>query len=449
MSRGSLKLILAIAVLPGRGSGTTGIANDCRADGSSVAAARPGADLAYNPLTKAAPTAVKHQSPQGTTLNLWYVGLAVFAITVATHVRVPLLADMGRELGMGPAALGAYVAFFAMGRIVADVPAGRLTDSRPVRSMLAVGAVFASVGGLVAGIAPIALVAFAGSFVIGVGSAWTNTTGISAFAEAPRERRGVAMSGFAAALLVGQAIGPTLGGFAASLWDWRVALLAGAALAGVVAVILVWPRKAGTTIPTARLRDTNGATVAPLVLVAIYLLPAVQFAIGAALIQTLVPIVGDGELGLTVGTIGAAIGVAGLLRLAAALVTGRISDNISRRWALFPGLVLQVASLITFAVFDSLAAWWVAIVLSALGSSAVNVGATVLADLSEGGPLGRRLGMFRLSGDVALFLAPLVTGVLYQVSGRGIALVPLIIFVLFVTALNWMVVPETLPRATG
>ena len=391
---------------------------------------------------------MNHQSSQGTKLNLGLVGLAVFAITVATHVRVPLLTEMGRELDMGPAALGAFVAAFALGRILTDVPAGRLTDHRPVRQMLAVGAVLASVGGLIAGLAPVVVIAFVGAFVLGMGSAWTNTTGIAAFADTPRERRGVAMSGFAAALLVGQAVGPTLGGLTATWWDWRVAFLIGAVLAALVAAVLAWPRRVKTTIETSGLGETDGTPVGRVVLVALYLLPAVQFAIGAALIQTLVPIVGDGELGLTVGTIGAAIGVAGLLRLGAALVTGRISDNISRRWALFPGLGLQVAALVTFALFDSLEAWWVAIVLSSLGSSAVNVGATVLADLSEGGPLGRRLGMFRVSGDIALFIAPLVVGVLYQASGKGLAMVPLILFVVFVTALNWIYVPETSPRTS-
>jgi MFS family permease len=355
---------------------------------------------------------------------------------------------MGRELNMGPAALGTFVAVFALGRIVADLPAGRLTDSRPARPMLALGAVLAGLGSLVAGVAPVSAVAFVAAFLVGLSSAWTNTTGIAAFAEAPRERRGVAMSGFAASLMVGQAIGPAFGGAIASLWDWRVAFLAGSALAFAVAVALVWPRQVGTTVHTVRLEDDGGSIARP-VLVAIYLLPAVQFAIGGALLQTLVPIVGDAELGLTVGTVGVALGIAGLLRLAGALVSGRISDTYSRRWALLPGLAIQLVGLVIFAVWNSLAAWWVAIVLTSLGSSGVNVGATILADLSEGGRLGGRLGVFRVSGDTALLVAPLVGGVLYEISGKGLALLPLVVFVAVAIGFNALVVPETLASGTS
>ncbi len=183
-----------------------------------------------------------------------------------------------------------------------------------------------------------------------------------------------------------------------------------------------------------------------LVLVTLYLLPAAQFAIGAALIQTLVPIVGDAELGLTVGFIGLAIGLGGLLRLVGALISGWISDRYSRRLALIPGLGLQLAGLIVFAASGTVAGWLAAITLASVGSSTVAVGATVLADLSEGGALGHRLGVFRVTGDSALLVAPLATGVLYEVAGRGPAMLPLIVTVAAITALAAAAVPETRRR---
>lgn len=379
--------------------------------------------------------------------ELRWVGAGVFLITVGAHVRSPLLPDMGRELDMGPAALGAFVAAFALGRIAADIPAGRLTDSRPSRTMLALGAGIVAVSSLLAGVSPSSTVAYIAAFVLGVGTAWTNTTGIAAFAEAPRERRGMAMSGFATALLVGQAAGPALGGAVASYSNWRVSFGAGAAIAaGAAAVMLVSQRdsagpnrKPTSTLPKPAIR--------PGVRVALFLLPAVQFSIGGALLQTLVPIVGDGEHGLGVATVGAAIGLAGALRLVAALGSGRISDAHSRRAALFPGLMIQLTGLVVFATLDTSAGWWAAIVLTSLGSTAVNVGATMLADLSEGGRLGPNLAMFRLTGDVALLVAPLLAGVLYEISGKAMAVAPLIVFVAATTVLAALVIPETHPRS--
>jgi MFS family permease len=357
-------------------------------------------------------------------------------------IRAPLLPDIGRDLDMSPTALGALIAAFALGRIITDVPAGRLTDRRPARPMLAIGAIVAALGSLAGGLAPTSGVAFVASFVLGVGSAWTNTTGIAAFAEAPRERRGVAMSGFAAALMVGQAIGPTVGGVVASIWDWRAAFLAGAAIGLTVAAILALSSRGGPAIEHGA---STGAVnqVGATTLLALYLLPAAQFGVAAALIQTLVPIVGDGELALSVGTIGLAIGLGGLLRLVGALASGQVSDRYSRRWALFPGLAFQLVALVVFAVGSSVATWWVAIILYSLGSSTVNVGATVLADLSEGGGLGRRLGVFRLTGDAALLVAPLAGGALYEAFGRFWASLPLIGFIVCVIVLAFVAIPET------
>ncbi|MDH3250807.1 MAG: MFS transporter, partial [Acidimicrobiia bacterium] len=279
------------------------------------------------------------------------VTASLFAITVAAFLRPPLLPDIGRDLTLSSLGLGALGSVFALGRLAADIPAGRLSDNRAPGAMMIASALMVGVGSMGLAVAPTSTVAFIAVFVLGVGSTWTLTTAQAHFATAPRARRGLAMSVFAAALLTGQAIGPVVGGAIGSAWDWRVAIGTGAAIAIIVIVPL--SRLGATPSPAARLendldRPPDGRDT-KIVLTFIYLLAALQFAMGAALIQTLVPIVADEDLGLGVGIVGAVLGVGGVARLVSALGAGWIMDNLGRRAALIPGLFLQLAGVTLFA----------------------------------------------------------------------------------------------------
>lgn len=377
------------------------------------------------------------------------VAASLFAITVAAFLRPPLLPDIGRDLTLSSLGLGALGSVFALGRLAADIPAGRLSDSRSPGAMMIASASMVGIGSLGLALAPTSTAAFVAVFVLGVGSTWTLTTAQAHFATAPRARRGLAMSFFAAALLTGQAIGPVVGGAIGSVWDWRVAIAAGAVISAIVIIPL--SRLGATPSPSARLekdeeRPPDGRDTT-IVLTFIYLLPALQFAMGAALIQTLVPIVADQDLGLGVGIVGTVLGVGGIARLVSALGAGWIMDNLGRRAALIPGLFLQLAGVTLFAVQGSLFALWLSVVLVSLGSVSVNVGATLLADLSEGGRLGPRLGAFRFTGDAAFLVAPVLAGWLLGIQGRAVATSPLVALtaVVLLGCLIW--VPET--KTTG
>lgn len=374
------------------------------------------------------------------------MGAGLFAITAVAFLRPPLLPDIGRDLGLSPLGLGALGSAFALGRLTADFPAGALTDRSRPGSMMAIAATIVAAGSLTFGLSPVAATAFVAAFGLGIGSTWTLTGSMAFFARAPRAGRGMSMSFFAAALLVGQAVGPALGGLMGSLWDWRVAMVVGAVAAA--SLVPFFMRNPGVAPSAAQREDSSekGERVPKRVLAVLYMLPAVQFSIGAAMIQTLVPIVGDDELGLGAATVGLAIGLGGIARLVGALVSGRVSDGIGRKWALVPGLSLQLAGLLAFALAGGILAWWLAILGLTLGSVAVNVGSTILADLTPEGGLGRRLGAFRFAGDLAFLVTPVLSGALYELDGRLLGTLPLLALTATATLGSLMVLPETLPR---
>lgn len=374
------------------------------------------------------------------------MGAGLFVITSIAFLRAPLLPEIGRDLGLSALGLGGLGSAFALGRLAADFPAGAFTDRSRPGSMMAIAATIVAVGSVTFGLSPVAVVAFVAAFALGVGSTWTLTVSMAFFARTPKLRRGMSMSFFAAALLVGQAVGPAFGGLLGGLWDWRVAMLVGAALVG--ALVPFYIRHPGVTPRNADPDDSDASRgrIPRRVLAVLYLLPAVQFSIGAAMVQTLVPIVGDEELGLGTATVGIAIGVGGVARLVGAIVSGRVSDRIGRKWALVPGLLVQTAGLVVFATIEGTAAWWIAILGLTLGSVAVNVGSTILADLTDIGGLGRQLGAFRFAGDLAFMVTPVLSGALYEVGGRMLGVLPVMALTAAAAIGSTIVLPETLHK---
>jgi MFS transporter, DHA1 family, multidrug resistance protein len=369
-------------------------------------------------------------------------GGVVLAVAVASFMRGPLLPDIGRDLRITAADLAMITTAFALGRLVMDLPAGRIADRLPPGQALAGTGVGVAVSAGLLATADSLAQALAGVFFLGVASALTNTTGMTLFAtSAPPERRGTAMAGFSMALMTGQALGPAVGGAIAGVAGWRAAQ-AVAVLIGVGVFVACLLAPAGRTPrPAEQPRPRRGGAppdeappyrARPLPPSAPGLsrsqaavLAAVPFAVFfalSALPQTLLPVIGSSELSLTTATIGLALGVGGAARFAGSALAGGVSDRVSRKAALVPSLLGMVAGVVILIPSPTLVTWLLAIVLLSVASSGIAVAATIIADRVPAATVGRRLGTFRFTGDFGLLAGPAVTGLLYQHSGRSAAM---------------------------
>lgn len=350
------------------------------------------------------------------------VATGIFSITLVSFLRSPLLPSIGRDLDLGAFGLSAIIGSFGLGRVLVDLPAGSATDRFSIGGMMGVAALVVAGGATVLAMAPNIVVLLLGAVLLGMGSAWAAAAAIAFFSSAPRATRGMSVSIYGGSLLTAQAMGPLIAGFAAVLVDWRIVLVGGGAISLVLAPLFFRAKTVESSGREAMRSGQSAETdVSNAVLWIIYAMPAVQFGIGAAVIQTLMPIIGEDDLGYTSATVGLALGLGGAIRFVSALAAGAASDKYGRKTALVPSLVVQLVGLIVFALDFGAWGWWLSVALLTVGSVAANVGGTILADLSEGGPLGRRLGRYRVVGDAALMLAPLLTGYLFAEYGLRVS----------------------------
>jgi MFS family permease len=357
-------------------------------------------------------------------------GGVVLAVGIASFMRAPLLPEIGRDLHVGAADLAFLTTAFAIGRLVMDLPAGRLADGRPPALVLAGTGLGVAISAALLGTADAFGVALAGMFFLGVASSLTNTTGMTLFAtSAPAERRGAAMAAFSMALMTGQTLGPAVGGIVAGLAGWRAAQGVAAAIGVGVLVTCLLVATDSSPRATPRLAASDGdgegdgdglSRLQAAVLASVPF--AVFFTLGA-LPQTLLPIIASGDLDLSATAIGVALGAGGIVRFAGSAATGRLSDRVSRKAALVPSLAVMSAAVAILVPPPTVASWLLTILLLSIASSGIAVAATIIADQVPATTVGRRLGTFRFTGDLGLLAGPAVTGLLYQHAGRATAMV--------------------------
>lgn len=402
-------------------------------------------------------TEVRRQDAAGLPRSeMLLVGSVVLAISIGAFLRIPLLPSIGDELSMSPAQLGLITTVFGIGRLVTDIPAGRLADrAATLRALGLAGGVLAT-GSLVLAFAQAPGWTLIAAFALGIASSISNTTGMTYFSTAvPARLRGSSMAAFSAALLGGQSLGPMVGGSIAGLAGWRIAVGAAVLIGLAVAVFGMtcqrWRGRTGVSgsPPRAEIgRTIPAAPVGPdttprLQRAMLYSVAFSSFFMMGSMPQTLVPIIGDDEFGLSAAVLGLALGFGGVCRFIGAVAGGRLADRVSRKASLVPGMALGASGVAVFALDLGVAGWALGIMLFSLGSYGVSVAATMLADHAGGNGVGRRLGSYRFVGDIGLIVGPTVSGAIYERAGGDAAVLTVASLLAAVTVLSALFLRET------
>ncbi len=370
---------------------------------------------------------------------LLMVCVATGVIMLGQGVIAPVLPLYAKDFGVSTTMIGASISVFGLARILFNLPAGLLSDRLGRRLLLVGGPIITAAGSF--------LSAFAGDiwsllvfrFIAGIGSAVFMTAGITLVADiSTPENRGRMLSLHLGSLLIGVSIGPAVGGLTAELINLRAPFILVGVLSAACAVwaLRVMPETHRRAVTAGAGEQVAGETEvevtaappsAPVSIrslagnMGLLLVSLVTFSIfftrtGAR--QTVLPLSGNEEFGLSAGLLGLIFAMMALINLATIIPSGAWADRFGRKRVIVPSALLAAGALGLFAVTDSLPVFLIAAVLLALGTGISGPApAAYAADVIPAQARGMGMGLFRTYSDIGFVVGPLLLGWIADATG--------------------------------
>lgn len=346
-----------------------------------------------------------------------------FCVMLGTGMLLPLLALLAGHAGSGTAGAGILLSCFAVARLATNLPAGMAADRWGRRLVVVMGLVVLGLGSVLGFVVrDLGLIAVA-VVLIGAGSSACLTAVVAGISDrATDANRGLLMSRYQTAVLVGISLGPVTGGMLAGGYGLHAPFLLQAAMV-VVALGLVAtfrrtrPQAPITPPPAARGAAWRLLSSRPFALVC--LLSLTLFLTRTAINWQIVPLLGIQRFAMTPQTVGMMLTFGALGNLVVQPVVGPIIDNWGSARVTLVGALAVVASFLAVAYATS-PAWLVfAVALMGVGSGFLSTANSTYALEHSTAGRGSTLGMLRTAGDTGLVLGPLLLGPGLALIGLG------------------------------
>jgi MFS family permease len=363
------------------------------------------------------PVTERTSPPQSWIKDFLLTWVSRFGIFLAHHVTRPLIPLYLITFGASSTVIGAFMAVFTITATVMRIPVGLLIDRFGRKPFLLYGIAFFGVGNFGYLWAPSIALMVPARILHGLG--WSGcTTSVATIAAdiVPQARRGEMMGYAGMASSLASAVGPVFGFALFHRFDYAGAF-AGAGVLLAIALLAALPvaepallttvtRKSGLWVDAIVIKDT----LAPAIAVAF-----LSFTHGAIL--TFLPIqalkIGMDNPGIWFGIYAACI-------LFSRPVAGPLSDRISRRAVILPGLVLNIAGILLLAAAASPAWLMAAAIVGGFGTGAAQPALmTVAVDRSAPERRGQSLAQFQLFYDLGIGIGSLTTGVLLDLVNQN------------------------------
>ena len=343
-----------------------------------------------------------------------------FSFFLAHHLTRPILPLYLVSFGASSTVIGAVMAVFTITATVMRIPVGLLIDRIGRKPFLTGGVALFVVGNFGYMWAPSILLMLPFRMLHGIG--WSGcTTAVATLAAdiAPPKRRGELIGYAAMASSLGGAIGPVAGFALLQRFDYAGVFLGAAALL-FASLILGAFVKEPKHVPRENRREL---TWFDLLVVPETLLPAVAVAFlsfGHGGILTFLPI---HALKLGLENPGLWFGLYALCLLMSRPIAGPLSDRISRRAVIVPGLILNLLGIGILALASSPLGLMAAAVVGGFGTGAAQPALmTAAVDQTSPQRRGQSMAQYQCFYDLGIGLGSLTLGAFLDLVDQNFSL---------------------------
>jgi MFS family permease len=378
----------------------------------------------------------------------------VFTLHLGQNLITPILPLYAEQFAIGTTLVGFLIAIQGVARIFTNLPAGRLADRIGANRLLAAAALIATASALVGGLAPSYNVLLVSRLMQGVAGAISQTAGLTYAANiSGPEKRGRYLSMYQGSFLLGNSVGPVVGGYTAQFLGYRAPFFIFAALALLVA-IWMWVR-----LPNPRVQNVSNPAKEPKTQPGFLILMRSMFRKPGVILVSLIglsaaytragsrnmalPLLGAG-IGLSEGTIGLMLTIVFIATVIVVFLAGTLSDRIGPKRIITPSWIILALGMVILALAPG---YWVfmagAIVFGMASGLSTPVPIAYISKSVDDDSQGMALGLYRTFNDAGIIIGPIVMGWIADQKDISTGVMVNAGLVLFVAVIFFILAPPT------
>ena len=346
-----------------------------------------------------------------------FVLLALVGLMMSgTSILQPTLALYGQTFATSTTLVSMLITLFGVGRLVANGPAGYLSQVYGRRRLLAVGLVILLVTSIAAANAGSIYDLLIWRFAQGVGAGIYMTTSLASVADMSTDRnRGRIMSYYQISVMLGASVGPVLGGALAGRWGLAAPFWAYAVIAAVGIALVPFAVRAplGVTETITGKLSGFGPELRSPAFILVYAASFLLFFIRSGVQWQLLPLFATERFGMGIGTLGAVVSASMLGTLVLLPAAGRIIDAVGSKRVIVWSMACIGLSAAMMALLPNVPAFWITNLALGLSSGVLAPAiATYAVAMAPKHLYGPAAGMQRMAGDLGFVMGPVAMGLL-------------------------------------